>query len=176
MPQLTKVAQQDLRGAVPQLAHLADADLAPLIEHGEGKAFGDGETLFFEGQPARALYFLLRGKVRIHRKLPSGTQMDLVVLEQGAIFGEVALLAETERTASGSAQGPVTVLRVPGDMLYADFRDGKRYAQTIFLGVSRLLAGRLEAMNRRLVELTAQQSRGGDLDVFRKKMFQDWTV
>lgn len=176
MPQLAKLGHQDLRAAVPPLAKLSDAELTPLLEHGEAKQFGDGETLFFESQPARALYFLVKGKVRIHKRLGSGTQMDLAVLEQGAIFGEVALLAETQRTASASAQGPVVVLRVPGDVLYTDFRDGKQYSRTIFLAMSRLLAGRLEAMNRRVADMVEQQTRGGELDNFRKKMFQDWTV
>ena len=176
MPQVTKVTLQDLRGAIRQFASSSDDDLTPLVERGEAKGFGDGETIFFEGQPARALYFLVRGNVRIHRKLETGTQVDLAVLAEGAIFGEVALLADTERTASASAQGPVTVLRVPGDMLYTDYREGKTYARFLLLAVARLLAGRLEAMNIRLADMITQQSRGGDLDVFRKKMFQDWTI
>ena len=175
MPNVTKVSSQELRDAVQQLAAVDDSELAMLLGRSEARSFGDGETLFFEGQSANALYFLVRGKVRIHRKLETGAQVDLAVLEQGAIFGEVALLAQTERTASASAQGPVVVVRVPREILQADDEGGRPYAQTLLLAVARLLAGRLEAMNRRLLAMITQQSRGGELDDFRKKMFQDWT-
>jgi len=176
MPEFTKVTAEALKKAIHQIASLSDAELAPLVTNGEAKSYGDGETIFYEGQSAKALYFLLEGRIRIHRKLSTGTQVDLATLEQGAIFGEVALLADSSRTAAAAADGPITVLRIPGDMLYADYRDGKPYARTLLLAVSRLLAGRLEAMNRRVADMITQQSRGGDLDVFRKKMFQDWTL
>lgn len=176
MPKPTDVSPQDLRSAIRQLAAADDAEIAALLARSEVRSFGDGETLFFEGQPAQALYFLIRGNVRIHRTLETGAQVDLAVLEEGAIFGEVALLARTERTASVSAQGPIVVVRVPGDVLQADYAGGKQYAHTLLLAVARLLAARLEAMNRRLSGMITQQSRGSELELFRTKMFQDWTT
>ena len=137
MPNVTKVSSQELRDAVHQLAAVDDSELAMLLGRSEARSFGDGENLFFEGQAAHALYFLVRGNVRIHRKLETGAQVDLAVLEQGAIFGEVALLAQTERTASASAQGPVVVVRVPREILQADYEGGRPYAQTLLLAVAR---------------------------------------
>jgi CRP-like cAMP-binding protein len=165
---------------VPALAPLTDDEVRPLLEKGEFRTYADGESVFAEGQPARALYFLLDGEVRIHRRGSMAPGLDLATLSRGAIFGEVALLARTERTASATALGRVTALRVVGEGLYADYRDGKRHSLVILLAVSRLLAERLEAMNGRLVEALAGRERDGgrgtEIDSFRRKMLQDWTV
>ena len=168
---------QELRSAVAVFEPLSDPDLRLLIEHGEVRSYGDGEMIFHEGAPARALYFLVRGSVRIHRKLPTGAQVDLVTFEKGAIFGEVALLAGgTERNASASSVGQVIALRVPKEKLYADYQDAKPYSLLLLLEVAKLLACRLEAMNRRLADTISSQSHGGELEIFKKKMFTDWTI
>jgi len=175
MSQTSKLGPEELRIAVPALSTLTDEELAPLLAQGEVKTYADGEAIFSEGQPARALYFVVSGTVHIHRKGQGTQRIELADLAQGAIFGEVALLARTERTASASAKGTVTLLRVIGDPLYDDYREGQRYSQVILLRVARFLAERLEAMNRRLVDALAPR-RGGELESFREKMLQDWTV
>lgn len=175
MSKTSKLGPEELRAGVPALATLSDEELAPLLAQGEVRIYADGETIFSEGQPARALYFAISGTVHIHRKGQGSQRIDLADLPPGSIFGEVALLARTERTASASAKGTVTALRVIGDPLYEDYREGKRYSQVILLRVARFLAERLEAMNRRLVDALAPR-RGGELESFREKMLQDWTV
>lgn len=175
MSQTTRIGPAELRAAVPALETLSDEEIAPLFAQGEVRVYADGETLFSEGQPARALYFVVSGRVVIHRKGQGTQRIDLAELGPGAIFGEVALLARTERTASASAKGPVTALRVIGEPLYADYREGKRYSQVILLRVARFLAERLEAMNLRLVDALAPR-KAGELESFREKMLQDWTV
>jgi glutaminase len=175
MSTTTRLGPAELRAAVPALSTLSDEEIAPLFAQGEVRTYADGETIFSEGQPARALYFVVSGTVHIHRKGQGSQRIDLADFPTGSIFGEVALLARTERTATACAKGAVVALRVIGEPLYEDYRDGNRYSQVILLRVARLLAERLEAMNRRLVEALAPR-KGGELETFREKMFQDWTV
>lgn len=176
MSQTIRLTAAELRAAVPALSSLDDHDLDQLLAKGEVRSYADGELIFAEGNPARALYFLMKGAVAIHKGGAGTPRLDLATLEQGSIFGEVALLAGTPRTASAAAKGPVTALRVIGDSMQSDYREGKRYALTILIAVSRLLAERLETMNRRLVEAVATSKKGEGLEKFRRKMFQDWTV
>lgn len=170
------VTAASLRDAVPQLAHLPESDLTALLATGEACSFGDGETLFAEGEPGRALWFLVSGAVGIHKRLPNGRQVDLATLERGAIFGEIAMLAGTNRTASATAKGAVVALRVPGDALFADLAAGRNHAHVLVLAVARTLAARLETMNGRFTESVVLHDRGGDLDDFRRKMMRDWTA
>lgn len=171
-----QVTPATLRSIVAAFETLSDGDLKVLLEHGEIRRFESGHAIFHEGMPARAFYFLLSGTVKIQRQLATGATTELAVFGPGSIFGEVALLAGTERTAAAVSEGQVTVLRVPGDKLWADHRDGKGYAHVIMLAVAKLLASRLEAMNRRFSEAIVQQTSGSELEAFRRKMFQDWTI
>ncbi|MCG3135237.1 MAG: hypothetical protein HMLKMBBP_02755 [Planctomycetes bacterium] len=171
-----KVTPATLRATVAAFETLSDADLNVLLDHGEVRHFESSAAIFHEGMPARAFYFLLSGTVQIRRQLTNGATMDVATFGPGSIFGEVALLAGTERTASSYAEGKVTVLRVPGEKLWVDYRDGKSYAQIIMLAVAKLLASRLEAMNRRMSDTLVQQHAGSELAAFRRKMFQDWTI
>ena len=175
-PTHTTLTPAELRAAVPVLADLSDDDLRMLVDHGEVRTYPDGETIFMEGMPARALYFLVSGSVRIFRNVATGAQLDLVRFEPGAIFGEVALLAGTQRTASSAALGDVTALRVPKEKLLADFTDGTACSKHVLFEVAKLLARRLEAMNRRLVDSVSAQAVGGELEVFKRKMLRDWTI
>lgn len=178
MSQQTKpsLSPAELKAAVKVLASLKDSDVQELIDHSEVRTYGDGETLFQEKMPARGFYFLVRGSVRIFRTVVTGSQLDLVRLEPGAIFGEVALLAGTERTASASAVGHVMTLRLPKEKLFADFEAGTAASRHVMLEVSKLLATRLEAMNRRLADTVEAQAVGGELEAFKRKMFRDWTI
>ena len=176
MEQRTELSKDELRHLVPALRSLSDEDLDPFLAMAEVRDVQDGEELFHEGKEAHALYFVLEGSVRISRDLPSGQPVDLALLERGSIIGEVALLAGSRRTATASAAGHVRTLRVPGEKLYADYRAGTRYSLVLLMAVARLLAERLEAMNTRVAGLLTERTRGTDLDVFRKKILQDWTI
>jgi CRP/FNR family transcriptional regulator, cyclic AMP receptor protein len=176
MTQKTDVSCDELRSIVPALRSLGDDALTELIDEAELREYGDGEELFHEGKEAHALYFVISGEVRVYRVLPQGPLVDLANLGAGSILGEVALLAGSRRTATAAARGRVRALRVQGERLYADYRAGKPYSLVLLMAVARLLAERLEAMNSRVVTLLNDKTRGTDLDVFKQKILQDWTI
>jgi voltage-gated potassium channel len=61
--------------------------------------FGSGEYIVRQGESATALYIMLRGRVQVERET-DGTVEVLRELGPNAFFGEVALLEDSERTAS----------------------------------------------------------------------------
>lgn len=52
------------------------------------------ELIYLPGTPAKSIYLLKRGRVRISRLSPEGKQITLSILEAGNIFGELALIEE----------------------------------------------------------------------------------
>jgi len=67
-----------------------------------GKEFKPGQMIFCEWEPGDSLYIIVKGKVKIV-KIFGKTQKTLDVMEEGNIFGEMALLEEEPRSASAIA-------------------------------------------------------------------------
>jgi CRP/FNR family cyclic AMP-dependent transcriptional regulator len=66
----------------------------------ERRVFAAGDVIFEEGQPARALFVVLRGEVDIITKAADRRLILLTTVQTGQTFGEIAFLTESPRTAS----------------------------------------------------------------------------
>lgn len=108
--------------------------------------FDDGAVLIAEGTPVDVLYFLAEGAVEI---LKGGVPV-VDVADFGAVLGEMSVLLNAPHTAEVRAKGPVSVFVAehPGDYL--------RSNPEVMLYVARILALRLNALNRYLVDVKRQ--------------------
>jgi len=72
-----------------------------LVDAGvEVRRFGSGQTVFLEGDPADSAFFIHTGAVDIFGRGPDGEQQLLNRLRKGELFGEMALLDQTQRSAT----------------------------------------------------------------------------
>lgn len=90
---------QDVLVKVPLLAQLDDKARRRVSELATRRLFGSGEYIIRQGDSATALYIMLRGQVQVERETDGAVEV-LRELGPYAFFGEVALLEDTERTAS----------------------------------------------------------------------------
>ena len=79
-----------------------------LFRRADGTAFAAGATIFREGDPARCLYVIQEGEV----ELRDGDRV-LEVVGQGGIFGEVAMIERTTRSADAVAKTDCTLVEIP---------------------------------------------------------------
>ncbi len=70
-----------------------------------------GEVIFEEGDHGKELYVIRSGRVSV-RKLIDDQDIEIVQLEQGAIFGEMAILDQGIRSATVVAVEPTVVSRI----------------------------------------------------------------
>ncbi len=70
--------------------------------------FSDGEVIISEGITSNNAYIVLRGRVRVTKKLDRKT-LVISTLKEGDIFGEMGLVTKTVRSATVSAVGDVEV-------------------------------------------------------------------
>lgn len=100
-----------------KIAVLSDLDndaLAQLAAVLEEKDHADGQVVFAEGDPGDGMYFILKGHIRIEKRVQdTGTaRKTLTVLDAGDHFGEMALLDQKPRSASAIASGTSKTLRL----------------------------------------------------------------
>ena len=81
--------------------------VAELVQQAE---YRPGEWLFKQGDPARRLYIIIEGKVRLYRLDREGNTVELRVLEPGDWVGETGLLVGDFHDATAEALTPVRVL------------------------------------------------------------------
>ena len=72
--------------------------------------YGPGQIIFKQGDPADAIYIVKTGSVEVIQGEPSKI---LAYLTAGEVFGEMALIHETPRTATVRVPETATVIRLP---------------------------------------------------------------
>ena len=121
---------------------MSNAEVEFSILSGSGapvRTFKQGEIIFREGDPATELYVIKSGRVDV----ATGNRL-LATLEENGIFGEMALIDKTPRSATVTAATDVELVPV----------NEKQFlflvSQTPFfaLKVMRVLAGRLRIANK----------------------------
>lgn len=113
-----------------------------------------GTRLFSHGDPGDRLYLILDGKVRISRELPGMGEEALAVLGHGQVFGEMALLDESPRSADAIVHERCRLLAIPKDAFDDLLFLHKDLAYEVLQSFVRLLTARLRETNDKLTFLT----------------------
>ena len=77
------------------------------------------EYLFMEGDPARWLYVVRTGRVKIVRHARTGRDVVLEMLGPGEVFGGVAVIEQRPYPAAAQAVETSTVVRLPAETILA---------------------------------------------------------
>lgn len=76
------------------------------------KDYPEGETIFAQGDPADAVFYVQKGKVKIAVTSEQGKQAVVGILGPGEFFGEGCLIGQPLRLAAASALTGIEVMRV----------------------------------------------------------------
>ena len=98
--------------AVPLFAGLPEDDLRILCTGASARELGAGEVLFHQGDDGASAYVITAGEIEI-LKLVAGTEVTLATLGPGNVIGEMALLREMPRMATGRAREATSLLEIP---------------------------------------------------------------
>ena len=130
----------DLLRRVPLFSDLERRELGELAQSLKERTFSAGETVAQEGQGAVGFFIIEDGEARVSVR---GEERGR--LGPGDYFGEIALIAETERTATIIAE---TELRCLG-MTFWDFRPFVEANGTVAWKMLQALAKRLRDVEQR---------------------------
>ena len=119
-------AQTMRQGPSPQRGKMALPNRAPsrplpfdpatfLAKVGEGRSLVDyrkDKIVFAQGDPADAVFYLRKGKVKLTVVSDQGKEAVVAILGQDAFFGEGCLIAQPLRMATVTTLTPCIILRV----------------------------------------------------------------
>ena len=84
--------------------------LARLGDRAIERSYKKGQLIFYQGDPAEALFVVIEGRVKVVVTSEDGNEMLLVSLEPMDVFGELALIDGEPRSASCETLEPTRVL------------------------------------------------------------------
>jgi CRP/FNR family transcriptional regulator, cyclic AMP receptor protein len=98
---------------------LSEAEAAQLNRRALARTFARGELVYSPHQPGESVLVLATGRVKIHDLTLEGRETILAFIEEGELFGELALFDEGARHEYAEAVEPSQVLALPRDDLTA---------------------------------------------------------
>ncbi len=130
---------------------LAADELALVLPLLERREFAAGSTVFRQGDEGDALYVILKGSASVRMNLPAG-ERRLVTFSPGTVFGEMALLDRERRSATVTADEPLTcyVFRLPSWEMFS--RTHPAIAMKLLANLARAMSLRIRQANRTLFD------------------------
>lgn len=124
-----------LRG-VPLFSDVSDKDLATIAASMRRRAFEPGDHIVAEGEGGVGFFFVETGSLSVTQDdSPRGT------IGPGAYFGEIALLAGADRTATVTAETAVVVWGMPAWNFRPLVREQPSVTMKLLEQMARQLAG-----------------------------------
>lgn len=120
--------------SVDLFSQIPGEDLAEIALITAEEGWDAGEDIFAEGEVGDALYIVLDGKVRVHRK-----EKTIAELGERECFGEMAILDAAPRSATVTALIDVALLKIARE----DFQEIMGDKHAIAQGIIKVLSRRL---------------------------------
>ncbi len=103
-----------------------------LADVGEGKAiakFPKRSVVFSQGDPADAVFYIQKGKVKLTVASREGKEAVIAILGPGQFFGEACLHSHTLRIATATAMDDCVITRVTKAAMVAVMRAEPRFSE-----------------------------------------------
>lgn len=88
-----------------------------LLKDAIRRSYAEGETIFLQGDPAKAVFIVLSGFIKLSRMTPNGTEAVVAILGRNRSFAEAMVLRGTPYPVSAEAISDCTVLQIDGARL-----------------------------------------------------------
>jgi CRP/FNR family transcriptional regulator len=102
--------EERLLSAAYILEPLSEEELEGLARRNPDTRLERGEIFFTPQERGEKLFILKEGRIQIYKTNPQGQEITVVVIEEGMIFGEMALTAQQLREAYARAIEPSIVV------------------------------------------------------------------
>lgn len=146
--------------------HMGRGSLPPSTE-----SFERGKTVFFPGDPAEKVYFLISGAVKLSRVYESGEEITVALLRENSVFGVLSLITRqrSDRFYHAVAFTNVELLSVPTDKVEKAMREDTDLPITLMQGLaSRILHTEM------MIETLAHRDMGSRLVSFLLILCKDF--
>lgn len=112
---------------------IKDFNLKAFFAHiGDGRqleTYQPDQTIFSQGDPADAVFYIQKGKVKVTVVSEQGKEAVAAILDKAAFFGEGALAGQARRVATASAMTETEVVRLDRAAILGAIQEEPGFAQ-----------------------------------------------
>jgi len=162
---------------IPAFAGLSVAEATAMLDLMTERPLARGEPVFREGTVGDGLYVVLEGSVSITRKNEKGGDREVAVLTENEVLGEMDLISDRPHTSGAKGAQGSRLLFLPKKGFQDLLRAGNQGAISLVMYFTRMLAGRLDANNKRMMAMldARKQPASSEFADFKRRLLQDWT-
>jgi CRP/FNR family transcriptional regulator, global nitrogen regulator len=138
------------------------------VEH-----YDRGKTIFFPGDPAERVYFLVKGAVKLSRVFDNGEEITVALLRENSVFGVLSIITghRSDRFYHAVAITPVEILAANIDQVEKALRNDAELSSILLKGLaSRILQTEM------MIETLAHRDMGSRLESFILILCRDFGV
>lgn len=149
--QLWKQVEQLIEGSY-LFRSLDEAGRKELLHRGRLVFFPAGSVILREGELGESFFLVNSGVVEVRTRAGGGGEIELTTLQRGAVFGEVAVLTGSPRTATVTALTDVCAVafdRHDVDQLLASNPKARRLLDAVMTGRARDTAEKVARVTQR---------------------------
>ena len=143
--------------ATPLFDGLDSAERADVVRIMEVTRLREGETVFREGDLGDAWYVISEGTARVLKE-GDGARQEIAKLSRGEMFGEMAILDGSARSATVEATSDLTLFRFRRSRFDDLLDQGSLGAYKLVVSMARVLSQRQRDLTRQLAELMEQKT------------------
>jgi CRP/FNR family transcriptional regulator, global nitrogen regulator len=147
---------------------LGSGTFPPVVE-----TFERGKTIFFPGDPAERVYFLLKGAVKLSRVYEAGDEITVALLRENTVFGVLSLITgqKSDRFYHAVAFTTVELLSAPIDHVQKALKENPDLSMLMLQSLSsRILQTEM------MIETLAHRDMGSRLVSFLLILCRDFGV
>jgi CRP-like cAMP-binding protein len=161
-----KGSTEELLSKVPAFIDLTAKELKEVAAIVHRREYRINEPVFSQGDPGLGMYIIQTGDVAITIAGKDGNERELVVLNDGDFFGELALLDESPRSANARCKTECLLIGFFRPDLFELIEKKASLGIKIVLKLSEIVAQRLRETDKELSKIKNQleqfQERGID--------------
>jgi hypothetical protein len=145
---------------VKALAEMTDSQLERFVHFMQAQDARQWAQIVKQGEMEDGMYLVLEGELRV-RLMIDGKETILATLGPGECFGEIALFDRGPRSADVLANKDSLLLKVSGEAFDKLRSEAPELATPMLHAISRTLAGRIRADNKRIKDSVNFARAGG---------------
>lgn len=156
--------------------NLSLEEIERLSQVGSIERWSAEEVLIEEGSTGPRLLVLLRGNVEVVKQAGDGSSHVLATLSEGSVLGEMSLLQDAPRSATVRAISSVAAFSMDRQTFQEMLDRGDSIAYKLSYRIARVLARRVDELNRRVVQLIVDRvpEPTEELKRIREEIFTRW--
>ena len=137
---------------------LSEAEIERISKYFRHTRYKAGDVIFQEGKQGDVMYVIRTGAVDVVKRLEDGTDKVLASLVDGSLFGELAILDESERSATVVARAPVEMMELYRASLLELMKNEPRIAVKVIFQLARLVGEKLRDSGDRMKTVFMQRA------------------